>query len=81
MAKRHAEWLRMASSFKINNEDANEIVQEMYIRMHDYTKDIERIMYNEKEINTFYIYITMRNIYYSKFLQFGKSVKNKKIFF
>ena len=70
----------MASSFKINNEDANEIVQEMYIRMHDYTKDIERIMYNEKEINTFYIYITMRNIYYSKFLQFGKAVKNKKIF-
>jgi len=80
LAKRHNEWLRMASSFKINNEDANEIVQEMYIRMHDYTKDIERIMYNEKEINTFYIYITMRNIYYSKFLQFGKSVKNKKIF-
>jgi len=80
LAKRHTEWLRMASSFKINNEDANEIVQEMYIRMHDYTKDIERIMYNEKEINTFYIYITMRNIYYSKFLQFGKSVKNKKIF-
>ena len=53
LAKRHTEWLRMASSFKINNEDANEIVQEMYIRMHDYTKDIERIMYNEKEINTF----------------------------
>jgi DNA-directed RNA polymerase specialized sigma24 family protein len=80
LAKRHNEWIRMASSFKISDEDANEIVQEMYLRMHDYVKDVNKIMYNDKEINTFYIYITLRNIFYSKFLQFGKAVKNKKIY-
>ena len=77
LAKRHNEWLNMAKSFKLNDSDANELVQEMYLRMYDYTKDIKRIMYNETEINTFYIYITLRNLYYSKFTNYNK--KNKKL--
>ncbi len=75
LAKRHKEWVNMAKSFKLNNNDANELVQEMYVRMYDYTKDVSRIMYNEKEINTFYIYITLRNLYYSRFTNYKK--KNK----
>ena len=75
LAKRHLEWIKMAKSFKLNNNDANELVQEMYLRMYDYTKDVNRIMYNEKEINTFYIYITLRNLYYSK----CRTYKKKKI--
>ena len=63
LAKRHNEWLNMAKSFKLDTNDANELVQDMYIRMYDYTKDVKRIMYNETEINTFYIYITLIVIY------------------
>lgn len=74
LAKRHDEWIKMAKSFKLNNNDAKELVQEMYLRMYNYTKDVNRIMYNEKEINTFYIYITLRNLYYSNYT----SYKNKK---
>ena len=70
----------MAKAFKISEDnDANELVQEMYLRMHDYTKDVKRIMYNEKEINTFYIYITLRNLYYSKFTNYKK--KKKQYYF
>ena len=79
LAKRHTEWVKMAKAFKISEDKANELVQEMYLRMHDYTKDVKRIMYNEKEINTFYIYITLRNLYYSKFTNYKK--KNKTILF
>jgi len=79
LSKRHTEWLNMAKSFKLDNNDANELVQNMYLRMHDYTKDVKRIMYNENEINTFYIYITLRNLYYSKFTNYKK--KNKTILF
>lgn len=79
LAKRHTEWLNMAKSFKLDNNDANELVQNMYLRMYDYTKDVKRIMYNEKEINTFYIYITLRNLYYSKFTNYKK--KNKTVLF
>ena len=79
LSKRHTEWLNMAKSFKLDNNDANELVQNMYLRMYDYTKDVKRIMYNEKEINTFYIYITLRNLYYSKFTNYNK--KNKTVLF
>ena len=48
LAKRHNEWINMAKSFKLNNNDANELVQDMYIRMYDYTKDVKRIMYKKK---------------------------------
>lgn len=78
LANKHNEWIKMAKSFKLNNNDANELVQEMYLRMYDYTKDVNRIMYNEKEINTFYIYITLRNLYYSKCSSYKR--KNIKVF-
>jgi hypothetical protein len=45
LSKRHTEWLNMAKSFKLDNNDANELVQNMYLRMYDYTKDVKRIMY------------------------------------
>jgi len=79
LAERHKEWLNMAKSFKLDDDDSNELVQNMYIRMYDYTKDVKRIMYNEKEINTFYIYITLKNLYYSKFTNYNK--KNKTLLF
>ena len=79
LSKRHNEWIKMAKSFKLSDDNANEIVQEMYLRLYDYTKDIEKIMYNKKEVNTFYIYITLRNLYYSGFTNYGKSPKNKKM--
>ena len=81
LAKKHSDWIKMALSFKIDNDQANEIVQEMYLRMNDYVKDVKKIMYNDKEINTFYVYITLRNIYYSNFYSTGKNIKNRKIIY
>lgn len=80
LSNKHQDWFNMAKSFGLSNDDANEIVQEMYIRIYDYTKDIKKIMYNKTEVNTFYIYITLRNLYYSNFAKYGKSIKTKKIF-
>jgi len=80
LSNKHQDWFNMAKSFGLSNDDANEIVQEMYMRIYDYTKDIKKIMYNETEVNTFYIYITLRNLYYSNFAKYGKSIKTKKIF-
>ena len=55
----------MAKSFGVTDDDANELVQEMYLRLHKYVDDPERIMYNDDEVNTFYVYVTLRNIYLS----------------
>ena len=58
----------------------NEIVQEMYLRINDYVKDVNKIMYDDKQINTFYVYITLRNIYYSNFYS-RQNIKNRKVIY
>ena len=65
-AKKHNDWVQMAKSFKLSSNDANELVQEMYIAIDKYVKDVDDVMYNENEINTFYIYTTLRNLFWQK---------------
>jgi DNA-directed RNA polymerase specialized sigma24 family protein len=65
LAARHTDWIRMARSFGADQELAQDIVQEMYVRLYKYVEDAEKIMYNEKEVNTFFVYVTLRNMYTS----------------
>jgi len=67
IAERHDEWVYMAKRFGCSERDANELVQEMYIRIHKYVGTVNRIMYDENEVNTYYIYVTLRNLYLSDF--------------
>jgi len=53
----------MAESFGVDNDYAKDLVQEMYLRLHKYVDNPEKIMYSENEVNTFYVYVTLRNIY------------------
>jgi RNA polymerase sigma factor (sigma-70 family) len=53
----------MARSFGANKDVAEDLVQEMYLRLYDYVDNVDRIMYNEKEVNTFFVYVTLRNLY------------------
>ena len=65
----------MAKSFKCSDDTANEVVQEMYIRLSKYVDEPERIMYNEYEINTYYVYVTMRNIYLTSLQKSNRTVQ------
>lgn len=72
LADKYDDWFNMAHSFKISKDQARELVQEMFVRIFDYVKDPQKIMYNETEVNTFYIYITLRNLYYANIHTSGK---------
>jgi len=65
LAKKYDDWIKMSLSFGITDEQARELVQEMFVRIFEYVKDPQKIMYNKDEVNTFYIYITLRNLYYA----------------
>lgn len=65
-ARKHSDWIKMAKSFKLSDNDANELVQEMYIAIDKYVKNIDDVMYSDEEINTFYIYTTLRNLFWQK---------------
>ena len=69
----------MAKSFKCSDDTANEVVQEMYIRLSKYIDNPERIMYDEDNINTYYVYVTMRNIYLTGIQKRNRYVEYKPI--
>jgi RNA polymerase sigma factor (sigma-70 family) len=54
------------------------LYREMFVRIFDYVKDPQKIMYSETEVNTFYIYITLRNLYYANIHTSGR--KNPIVF-
>mgnify|MGYP000191258260 FL=1 len=65
LSKRHDEWLRMAMSFGADRDSAQDLVQDMYLRMYKYVENPERIMYNEDEVNTYFVFVVLRNLYIS----------------
>jgi RNA polymerase sigma factor (sigma-70 family) len=65
LAERDADWMRMAQSFGLTKEWARELVQEMYLKLYDKTT-YEKIKYGDDDVNTFYVYITLRNLYYDQ---------------
>lgn len=68
LADKHTDWIKMTKSLdspgKISQDTANEIVQEMYIRLYKYVDNMDKIMYG-MYINTMFVYITLRNLYYN----------------
>ena len=58
-------------SFGCPVEIAEDYVQEMYIKIHNYSQRGADLMYNETEVNYFFIYVTLKNMYYD-------DIKSKK---
>lgn len=63
LATRHEDWIRMANSFGLDSEDSEDLVQDMYVKMYDFS-ETDKIRYGDNDVNTFYVYITMRNLFY-----------------
>ena len=64
VAAKHNEWLNIVLSFGCKPETAEDIVQEMYIKIQLKLEKGLDIMYNEKEINYYYIFKTLKSLFY-----------------
>jgi len=63
LSKYHKLWISMGISMGIPSHIVEDFVQEMYLRLNKYVKEPKKIMYNETDINKFYVYITIKNLY------------------
>lgn len=63
LSKYHNLWVSMGLSMGIPQHLVEDIIQEMYLRLNKYVKNPEKIMYNETDVNKFYVYITIKNLY------------------
>jgi hypothetical protein len=70
LSKSHSTWVAMGLSLGIPKHLVEDFVHEMYLRLNKYVGDPKKIMYNDKEVNKFYIYITLKNLW-------GDYVKSK----
>ena len=65
IAAKHKQWIEIVLSFGCNKEQAEDLVQEMYIKiMLLIEKKGLNIMYNKNEINHYYVFLTLRTLYY-----------------
>lgn len=63
LSKSHSIWIAMGLSLGIPRHLVEDFVHEMYLRLNKYIVDPKKIMYNEKEVNKFYVYITLKNLW------------------
>jgi RNA polymerase sigma factor (sigma-70 family) len=59
IAKRHIEWVKMANY--LGADYAEDVVQDMYLKLCENITLIERIEHKEGEVNTFYIFTILRS--------------------
>lgn len=63
LSKSHKVWVAMGLSLGIPSDLVEDFVHETYLRLNKYIDDPKKIMYNEKEINKFYVYVTIKNLW------------------
>jgi hypothetical protein len=62
---KHNTWIKYVKSFGCPEDIAEDFVQEMYIKIYDYSqKSNNDLMFNENEVNYYFIYVTLKNMYY-----------------
>lgn len=61
--RKHKTWIKIVKSFGCNNAIAEDLVQEMYIKIILKIKDGLDIKYNKDEINYYYIFRTLNSLY------------------
>lgn len=65
LSEKHSTWLKYIISFGCKKDYAEDFVQEMYIKIYAYSQKKDNdLMYNESEINYFFVYVTLKNMYY-----------------
>jgi DNA-directed RNA polymerase specialized sigma24 family protein len=61
---KHKTWIKYVISFGCSTEIAEDYVQEMYIKIYNYSLKGNSLMFNESEVNYFFIYVTLKNMYF-----------------
>jgi DNA-directed RNA polymerase specialized sigma24 family protein len=63
LALRHKEWVDMARVVGCPEPYAEDVVQEVYIRLYNYRENIyNKLILPDDEVNTFYMFVSIRNM-------------------
>lgn len=75
MARSHSKWVRVARSFGLDVE-AEDLVQDMYLKIYDWKgKYNKTLMFNESEVNYYFVFLVLRNLYLDKCKKEKKTIR------
>lgn len=64
LAEKHSDWVRIVQSFGCDRTISEDLVQDMYIKVYDWSEKNNRsILYNATEVNYYFIYKVLRSIW------------------
>jgi DNA-directed RNA polymerase specialized sigma24 family protein len=63
IAREHKLWIKMSLNMGVPNWYAEDLVQSMYVRIHNYVKDESKVYYRPNKINHFFIWTTLKNMW------------------
>jgi DNA-directed RNA polymerase specialized sigma24 family protein len=75
LAKKHSDWVQVVSSFGCDRQLAEDITQEMYIKIQLKLEKGLDISYGKNDINYYYVFKTLRTL----FLDLKRKTKNIKM--
>tara|TARA_R110000822_G_scaffold252133_1_gene378828 strand:- start:1116 stop:1655 length:540 start_codon:yes stop_codon:yes gene_type:complete len=78
LSEKNTTWLKYVISFGCDKNLAQDFVQEMYIKIYDYSlKKDNDLMFNESEVNYFFIYVTLKNMYFDYLRMDKKNIRTE----
>lgn len=81
IAKDHQKWISIARSFGLQ-EDAEDLVQDMYIKINKWKGKYDKtLMFNENEINQYFVFKVLRNLFLDKVKKQKKTIKLSDTFY
>ena len=81
IAKDHKRWITIAKSFGLE-EDAEDLVQDMYIKINQWKGKYDKtLMFNETEVNQYFIFKVLRNLFLDKVKKQKKTIKLSDTFY
>ncbi len=73
LALKNEDWIRVVCSFGAPRHEAQDVVQNMYIKMHEWeSKGKNSILYNKNEVNYYFVFKVLRTL----FLDEKRATKN-----
>lgn len=64
LAAKHTDWINVCRSFGASKELAEDVVQDMYIKLYTWSQKNDRsLMYNNEEVNYYFVFKALRSIY------------------
>ena len=64
VARNHSLWVRMVVNLGCNPSIAEDIVQEMYLKVNRLIESGKNVMYDDESANRFYIFLTLKSMYF-----------------